>query len=441
MGVRINPELLDEPKLFVQVRATPVSGIDPEPSLLNIRGSGNTITLIFSEPMNPASAVNPDNYRVARDGVELAITGATLNQGGGGVTLTLASPLGIDTAYTVGVDGVTSGSGQSLGATTRPFRTWDDDPDGIQVFILAGQSNMVGRGESELGNGGVNGAVGSLRHQVVNDSANYAQLVVNPGTPATSPWVIRNDVKFWWNRADVGAGPSISKGGLNPRGFGSGPSTFGPEYGFGWAVGDRLSQPVLLVKTAWGGKDLVTNFRSPGAVAARGGVVGAYYIELIEQVREVLHQLQGEFPAAQHPEFAAVGYRYRIAGFGWHQGWNDGLNSFAAGEYEANMANFITDIRAEFGKPALPFSIGTTGMAGPTTSGDLLKVVNAQLNVANPALHQELGGHVFTVDTRPFAETTENSPTNDTTHWKNNGKSMYRIGKGMGDGIADLLGP
>lgn len=104
------------------------------------------------------------------------------------------------------------------------------------------------------------------------------------------------------------------------------------------------------------------------------------------------------------------------------------------------VANFITDVRAECGKPSLPFSIGTTGMAGAATSGNRLTVVNAQINVANPTLHPELGGNVFTVDTRPFAETTENSPTNDTTHWKNNGKSMYRIGKGMGDGIVNLLG-
>jgi alpha-galactosidase len=441
MGVRIDPNLLDEPKLFVQVRATPITGIDPEPSLLNIRGSGNTITLIFSEPMNPSSAGNPYHYSVVQGTAALNITNATVSSDGGSVTLTLASPLGIDTGYTVSVDGVTSGTGQSLGVVSRPFRTWDDNPNGIKVFILAGQSNMVGRGESERGNGDVNGAIGSLRYQVVNDNANYGQLVANTGNPATAPWVVRNDVKFWWNRADIGAGANISKGGLNPQGFGSGPATFGPEYGFGWAVGDSTSQPVLLIKTAWGGKDLITNFRPPGAVAARGGVVGGYYIEMLEQVREILFNLNTEFPAAQHPEFAAVGYRYQIAGFGWHQGWNDSLDTFASNEYEANMANFITDIRAEFGKPNLPFSIGTTGMEGVATSGNRLTVVNAQINVANPTLHPELGGNVFTIDTRPFARTTAQSPTNDTTHWKNNGESMYLIGKGMGDGIVDLLGP
>lgn len=42
---------------------------------------------------------------------------------------------------------------------------------------------------------------------------------------------------------------------------------------------------------------------------------------------------------------------------------------------------------------------------------------------------------------RPFARPTEASPTNDTTHWKNNGGSMCLIGKGMGAGMVDLLNP
>jgi hypothetical protein len=71
----------------------------------------------------------------------------------------------------------------------------------------------------------------------------------------------------------------------------------------------------------------------------------------------------------------------------------------------------------------------------------MLTVVNAQINVANPALHPELGGNVFTVDARPFARPESESPTNDTTHWKNNGESMWLIGKGMGDGMVDLLAP
>jgi len=436
MSVGINPALLNEDSLFLQLRATTVSEVDTEPALSTVWGSGNTMTLLFSEPMNASSAGNAGNYTVQQDGGgSLSVTDATLSSDGGSVTLTLGAPLGIATGYTVSVDGVTSGTGQALGSNvSQQFTTWDNDSAGVKVFILVGQSNMVGRGESERGNGDVNGAIGSLRYEVVNDNANYGQLVVDTGNPDTDNWVVRNDVNFWWNRADLGAGAAISKGGLNPEGFGSGPTTFGPEYGFGWTVGEHFDQPVLIIKTAWGGKDLVNNFRPPGAVAARGGVVGPYYLEMIEQVREVLNTLEVQFP-----EWNGLGYE--IAGFGWHQGWNDSLSTFASNEYEANMVNFITDVRDVFGKPNLPVSIGTTGMIGSATSGNRLTVVNAQINVANPTLHPELGGNVFTVDTRPFARTDGQSPTNVSTHWRNNGESMWLIGKGMGYGMVNLLTP
>ena len=53
---------------------------------------------------------------------------------------------------------------------------------------------------------------------------------------------------------------------------------------------------------------------------------------------------------------------YEIAGFGWHQGWNDRVTSAFADEYESNMANFIKDVRASLGVPDLPFVIATTGV-------------------------------------------------------------------------------
>ena len=50
----------------------------------------------------------------------------------------------------------------------------------------------------------------------------------------------------------------------------------GPEYGFGFTPGDSMEQQVLLLKTAWGGKTLAVDFRSPSAAKARGGEVGFY---------------------------------------------------------------------------------------------------------------------------------------------------------------------
>ena len=39
----------------------------------------------------------------------------------------------------------------------------------------------------------------------------------------------------------------------------------GPEFTFGLTMDAALDEPVLIIKTAWGGKSLHTDFRSPSA--------------------------------------------------------------------------------------------------------------------------------------------------------------------------------
>lgn len=61
-----------------------------------------------------------------------------------------------------------------------------------------------------------------------------------------------------------GAAKGFASGPLS-TGFGAGPSSFGPEYAFGIMLEKRLDQPVLIIKTAWGGKSLHYDFRPPSA--------------------------------------------------------------------------------------------------------------------------------------------------------------------------------
>ena len=121
---------------------------------------------------------------------------------------------------------------------------------------MAGQSNMEGQGNAEKGNGGVTGAIGSLRYQVVNDPANYGHLV-----DANAAWRVRDDVSVWFRTSDPApAYPrTVKKGGLT-TGFGAASTLIGPELGFGWVLGEHITQPVLLIKTAWGGKSLADDF-------------------------------------------------------------------------------------------------------------------------------------------------------------------------------------
>ncbi|MCH7229087.1 sialate O-acetylesterase [Haloferula sp. A504] len=409
--------------------ANPPPRFGSDPVLVDLWGSARTIKLVFSLPLAPGPAIDPANFPVARDGGgPVPLSAAAISGDGRTVTLTTTAPLDLATAFSVKVNDLTDLAGRPLAAATAgTFKTWDNDPHGVKVFILAGQSNMVGYGESEKGHGGVDGAIGSLRHLAVTDAADYGKLLAEPAHPATSAWKTRSDVKVWWDRSEPGSGPSVIKGDLGV-GFGTDSAKIGPEYGFGWIVGDHFEDPVLLIKSCWGGRSLGDQFRPPSAVAKRGNTIGPYYTGMLDQVRAVLGNLGSEFP-----EWAGRGYR--IVGIGWHQGWNDKLPPLNA-EYEANLVDLINDLRIEFGNPELPVSIATTGMqAAP----EYHPVESAQLAVADPAKHPEFKGSVFTTDTRPFWRDASVSPNDQGFHWNFNAESYFLIGKAMGEGMTSQL--
>ena len=109
----------------------------------------------------------------------------------------------------------------------------------FKVFILAGQSNMEGKATNDLYN-----------HQATDAKTKdlFAHLRKD------GEWIVRDDVfiKF------------LGRHGALTIGFGSGGRT-GVELEFGTVVGDHFSEPVLLIKAAWGGHSLFKLFRSPSA--------------------------------------------------------------------------------------------------------------------------------------------------------------------------------
>ncbi|MCH7229054.1 sialate O-acetylesterase [Haloferula sp. A504] len=434
------PDGGDARRFFVMVEKDPLPDYGVDPSLVELYGSGVTITLVFSQSMQPGAATDPANYSVMKaGGGAVTISSVAISSNGKTVTLTAAAPLDLTSSYTVTMNNLADLGGRPLApATMGNFGTWDNNPNGVKVFILAGQSNMVGYGETEIGNGGINGAVGSLRYLAVNDASypeyTYSGLLVDPGNPATSAWATRSDVKVWWDRAEPGYGPNVIKGDLTV-GFGAQGNKIGPEYAFGQVLGDYYGDPddkVLLIKTAWGGKSLREQFRPPSAVAARGGTVGPFYTGMLNQVRDVLEDLDTEFPA-----WAGLGYQ--VVGFGWHQGYNDRIDQAAQEEYEANLVDLINDLRVEFGNPSLPISIATTGMEPDNFPGYSL-VELAQLAVGDPDDHPEFDGTVFSVDARPFWRLSSVSPNDQGFHWNFNAESYFLIGKAMGEGMTGLLG-
>jgi len=152
-------------------------------------------------------------------------------------------------------------------------------------------------------------------------------------------------------------------------GFGASPDKIGPELGFGMSLARKLDAPILLIKTSWGGKSLHYNFRPPSAgpyelsererTSDRAAQIrkdaGLNYRLMTAKVKEVL-----ENPKDHHPGYdASVGYD--IAGFVWFQGFNDQFSPAFRENYRNNMITFIKDVRKEFGVPNMPFVIGVLG--------------------------------------------------------------------------------
>lgn len=301
---------------------------------------------------------------------------------------------------------------RSLGDLVERLDRHPSEGHAVKVFILAGQSNMVGAGVvpwREERNGGR----GSLEYIVRSEltKGRFAHLLDGEGG-----WRSRDDV---WITFFERSGPLTV-------GFGSGPDAIGPELGFGHVVGDHFEAPVLLIKVAWGGKSIGKDFRPPSA----GGEVGAAYVDLFEEVRAVLGTVDQRFPSL-------AGQELELCGVAWHQGWNDRVNQAFNDAYGRNLACFIRDARQELGVPELPFVLAETGMSGwDETHPRALSLMKAQAEVAESAEFRE---SVAFVGTRDFYRPKEQSPSGQAYHWNSNAETYYLIGDGLGQAMIQLI--
>jgi hypothetical protein len=301
----------------------------------------------------------------------------------------------------------------------------------VRVYILAGQSNMEGHGEV-VARPDRNGGRGSL-----------ALLATDPGSAATfGP--LRDASGTWLERRDVWI-DYLDRSGKLGVGYGARPELIGPELGFGTVVGDAHDEPVLLVKCAWGGKSLAIDFRPPSAgqpgyplgeklaaeIAANPEMLGRSYREMLGLVKRARDKLTA---GKLVPEAAARGHV--LAGFAWHQGWNDRIDDRFNAEYAANMAAFIRDVRRDLDAPDLPFVIAETGMTGPDEKHPrALSLMKAQASAAALA---EFAGTVGFVPTREFWRPAEESPADQGYHWNRNAETYWLIGTGLGRAMLAL---
>lgn len=295
-----------------------------------------------------------------------------------------------------------------------------DSPRPLQVFILAGQSNMEGQAVSDLKGKDYNGGRGTL-NALLDDPAK-APLVRHLRAD-DGQWAVRDDV---WCRYQREQGPLLA--GPLSMGFSvyGDSHHFGPELQLGHVLGDYLPQQVLLIKTAWGGKSLYKDFRPPSS----GGEVGPYYTKMIAEVRAALANLKTDFPD--------YGGSHELAGFVWYHGWNDGVDpKNAVPQYEQNLVNLIHDVRRELDAPRLPVVIGEITGPWVDAPADWATLRRAQ---AAAAARPELVGSVLFVETHDFVRPPEESPNPTHGHHEfGNAETYFLVGNALGQGMQSLL--
>lgn len=279
----------------------------------------------------------------------------------------------------------------------------------LKVFILCGQSNMEGQAQT------------MTFPAIAKDpkTAEMYKLMVD----AKGQAVVCDNVRISYTYGDFSGAPVGKKAGKLTAGFGSqhhiGTGKIGPEFTFGIYMQKMLNEPILLIKTAWGGKSLHTDFRPPSAgpnlwnvptdekrIAERKAATGRYYKLMIEHVKKVLAD-----PKSAYPDYDAK-EGFELAGFVWFQGYNDFMGPYPFidpskgrkspkdySEYSRLLSCFIRDLRKDLSAPNLPFVTGVFGMDGET---DHVKIVAFRKAMAAPAETEEFKGNVVNVFTQKY---------------------------------------
>lgn len=261
----------------------------------------------------------------------------------------------------------------------------------LKVYILAGQSNMQGHASITT-------------FDYLAKDPKTISLLAEMRDKEGKPKICDRVWVSYLSQDRTGA--DVVKEGKLTAGFAARADTIGPEFTFGITMEKMLKEDILLIKTAWGGKSLHTDFRPPSASPEGAGV---YYQMMVEHVKKVLAD-----PKKVVPNFNAK-EGYEIAGFVWFQGWNDLVDQKAypqrgkAGGYDRYteyLAHLIRDVRKDLGAPKMPFVIGVLGVNGPveTFKEARYKAIYANFRaaMAAPASMPEFRGNVAAVHTENF---------------------------------------
>jgi len=316
----------------------------------------------------------------------------------------------------------------------------------VKVFILMGQSNMVGMGN-------IAGNKGETLENAVKTEKLYPYLL-----DAAGNWAERNDVRY----VQVMVG---RKGGgmqvLHNEALKVGKGKIGVEFGFGHKIGDFIDEPVMILKSCIGNRALGWDLLPPGSKGYEfttkdkktgkevtwvhpgyketperwekgtqpkpiAWYAGKQYDDDVANAKKILSALDKYYPGAKG---------YEVAGFLWWQGERDCGSEALSAHYEENLVAVIKSLRKDFSAPNAKFVIATLGEAKNGCGGNTETVMNAMMAVdGKTGKYPDFKGNVATVYTHDMARGGSGNG-----HYGGNAKVYMDVGEAMGKAMVELL--
>lgn len=309
----------------------------------------------------------------------------------------------------------------------------------VQVYLLLGQSNMLGFGK-------IKGGGDSLEHAVKEKNL-YPYLIDENGN-----WTERKDVR---NVRVMGSGTGAMRL-FNNEWMTIKSGKIGPEIGIGHHVGNATEAPVLILKSCIGNRALGWDLLPPGGEGfeftdSKGETwvhpgykgsperwkkgtepkkikwyAGMQYDGDIARARKVLQELDTYYPGAKG---------YEIAGFFWWQGDRDSRSEALSSRYEKNLVHLIKQLRKEFDAPNAKFVCASLGQTEKGAKDGGGKILDAMLAVdGQSGKYPEFKGNVASVYTHPLSKGGSSGG-----HYNGNAETYMNVGEAMGQAMVKLL--
>ncbi|MFP6766349.1 MAG: sialate O-acetylesterase [Planctomycetaceae bacterium] len=310
----------------------------------------------------------------------------------------------------------------------------------VQVYILLGQSNMLGFGK-------VAGDSDGTLERAVREKKLYPFLVDEAGN-----WTERQDVR---NVRVMGSGLGGMKL-FNNEWMTIKGGNIGPEIGIGHHLGHVTDAPVLILKSCIGNRALGWDLLPPGSegfeFTDKKGVTwvhpgyrgtperwmkgtdpkkinwyaGMQYDGDIRRTKKVLDELEKYYPGAK---------KYEVAGFFWWQGDRDSRSAALSSRYEQNLVHLIKQLRKDLNSPRAGFVCASLGQTrkGATDGGG--KILDAILAVdGKSGKYPEFKGNVASVYTHPLSKGGSSGG-----HYSRNAETYMNVGEAMGRAMVELM--